>query len=160
MENWKRVEDPREFHFIFMILYSYINLHIAIYGGILRYPSTEHVLLPSLHSLLIIYDHPQSHLWRRRATWHRTATLATNYTTFIVSIFCAPALKLPIKIQFLFGAIFYTINYSSGILVSFVDTPWVKFFISCAGAFIAGLSGGPLWVSQGRFIHLSCVKNN
>ena len=112
MENWKCVEDPQEFHFIFMILYSYINLHIAIDGGILRYPSTEHVLLPSLHSLLIIYDHPQSHLWRRRATWHRTATLATNYTTFIISTFCAPALKLPIKIQFLFGAVFYTIDYS------------------------------------------------
>ncbi len=55
------------------------------------------------------------------------ATLATNYTTFIISTFCAPALKLPIKIQFLFGAVFYTINYSSGILVSFVDTPWLKF---------------------------------
>ena len=72
MENWKRVEDPREFHFIFMILYSYINLHIAIDGGILRYPPTEHVLLPSLHSLLIVYDHPQSYLWRCRITWHRT----------------------------------------------------------------------------------------
>lgn len=88
------------------------------------------------------------------------ATLATNYTTFIISTFCAPALKLPIKVQFLLGAIFYTVNYSSGIIVSFVDTPWLKFFISCAGSFIAGLSGGPLWVSQGRFIHLSCVKNN
>lgn len=51
------------------------------------------------------------------------ATLATNYTAFIISTFCAPALKLSIKIQLLLGAIFYTFNYSSGIIVSFVDTP-------------------------------------
>jgi hypothetical protein len=49
------------------------------------------------------------------------ATLACNYTAFIISTFVAPALKLPLKTQLLFGGICYTINYSSGILVALTD---------------------------------------
>jgi hypothetical protein len=84
------------------------------------------------------------------------ATLASNYSTFIISTFVAPLVTLPIKVQFLIGSICYTINFSSGIFVSMVDTVWVKYFISCAGAAIAGFSAGLLWVSQGRYIHIIC----
>jgi hypothetical protein len=84
------------------------------------------------------------------------ATLACNYIAFILSTLCAPLIKLPLKAQLLFGGICYTINYSSGIFASYTDTAWLKFVISCTGAIIAGSSAGPLWVSQGRYIHLAC----
>lgn len=86
------------------------------------------------------------------------ATLACNYTTFIVSTLIAPILKFSLKSQLLFGGICYTINYSSGILAALTDEAWLKFVISCTGAMVAGLSGGPLWVSQGRYIHLLCAR--
>jgi hypothetical protein len=84
------------------------------------------------------------------------ATLACNYSAFMLSTLCAPVLTIPIKMQLLLGGIFYTINYSTGFFVSFIDLGWLKFVLSCSGAFIAGLSGGPMWVSQGRYIHLAC----
>lgn len=86
------------------------------------------------------------------------ATLASNYISFICSTFFAPALKMSLKGQLLLGGVFYTLNYSSGFIASFTDVAWLKFLISCGGAFLAGLSGGPLWVTQGRYIHLSCQK--
>lgn len=88
------------------------------------------------------------------------ATLATNYTCFIISTFVAPVITWPIKIQFLIASVCYTINFSSGIFVSMIDTVWIKYLISCSGAGIAGLTGGILWVSQGRYIHIVCEKYN
>lgn len=87
------------------------------------------------------------------------ATLACNYTTFIISTFIAPILRFPLKTQLLMGGILYTLNYSTGILVANTDVPWLKFFISCMGSGLAGLSAGPMWVSQGRYIHILCVQN-
>lgn len=86
------------------------------------------------------------------------ATLACNYIAFIFSTFCAPLITKPLKIQLLLGGICYTFNYSSGFFASLTDLSWLKFVISCSGSFIAGLSAGPLWVSQGRYIHLACQK--
>jgi hypothetical protein len=86
------------------------------------------------------------------------ATLACNYTAFILSTLCAPLLKLSLKKQLLLGGVCYTLNYSSGIFASLATDTWLKFLISCTGAVVAGLSGGPLWVSQGRYIHLACAK--
>lgn len=88
------------------------------------------------------------------------ATLASNYTAFIISTFVAPLVTLPIKTQFLIASVCYTINFSSGIFVSMIDTVWIKYFISCVGAGIAGFSAGFLWVSQGRYIHIICEKYN
>lgn len=84
------------------------------------------------------------------------ATLASNYITFIISTMVAPVVRLPLKLQFLIGGICYTLNYSSGIIATFTNTAWLKFMISCSGAVIGGVSGGLLWVSQGRYIHLAC----
>lgn len=87
------------------------------------------------------------------------ATLATNYLCFIISLIIAPAFKIPLKLQLLAGGIFYTLNYSSGILVALTDTAGLKFTISCLGSGIAGLSAGFLWISQGRYIHLACERS-
>lgn len=86
------------------------------------------------------------------------ATLACNYTAFIFSILWAPGLRIGLKKQLLLGGICYTFNYSSGFFAAMTDTGWLKFVISCTGSFIAGLSAGPLWVSQGRYIHVACEK--
>lgn len=80
------------------------------------------------------------------------------YVSFIFSTFCAPLIRKPLKMQLLFGGICYTLNYFSGFLVSFTDLTWLKYFITCSGSFIAGLSAGPFWVSQGRYIHIACEK--
>lgn len=86
------------------------------------------------------------------------ATLAVNYICFIISTIIAPAVKWPLKHQLLLGGIFYTVNYSSGILASLVDSGGLKYVISCCGSGLAGCSAGFLWVSQGRYIHLACEK--
>ena len=88
------------------------------------------------------------------------ATLATNYICFMLSTIVAPAVKWPLKLQLLLGGFFYTLNYSSGIFADMTDQPHLKFAISCLGSGIAGCSGGFLWVSQGRYIHLTCEMNN
>ena len=88
------------------------------------------------------------------------ATLASNYTSFIISTLVAPLVTVPIKLQFLIGSVCYTINFSSGIFVSMIDTVWIKYLVSCSGAAIAGFSAGLLWVSQGRYIHIICEKYN
>jgi len=86
------------------------------------------------------------------------ATLSCNYVAFITSTFVAPAIRLPLKVQLMIGALAYTFNYSSGIYASMTDEPVYKYLISCFGSTVAGLSGGLLWVSQGRYIHLVCKK--
>lgn len=86
------------------------------------------------------------------------ATLAVNYITFILSTIAAPACQAPLKLQLLFGGIFYTINYSSGIFAAMTDEAGLKFTISCLGSGLAGCSAGFLWVSMGRYIHLACQK--
>jgi hypothetical protein len=88
------------------------------------------------------------------------ASLACNYTTFIISTILAPACKLKLKTQIIIAAIAYTLNYSSGILASFVASGTLKYTISCLGAAIAGSTGGILWVSQGRYIHLVSILYN
>ena len=88
------------------------------------------------------------------------ATLATNYAAFITSTFIAPTLTISLKKQLLMGAVAYTLNYASGIFVPLVDYSWAKYLITCGASFIAGLSAGPLWVSQGRYIHVACVNSN
>lgn len=84
------------------------------------------------------------------------ATLASNYICFIISIIVAPACHKPLKLQLLFGAFFFTFNYSSGIFAAMTDKVGLKYAISCSGSGLAGLSAGFLWVSQGRYIHLIC----
>jgi hypothetical protein len=84
------------------------------------------------------------------------ATLASNYAAFILSSIVAPAVRAPLKLQLLAGGLFYTLNYSSGILAALTDTAGLKFAISCLGSGLAGLSAGFLWVSQGRYIHVAC----
>lgn len=86
------------------------------------------------------------------------ATLASNYITFIISTIVAPAVRFPLKLQLLFGGVFYTFNYSSGIFAAMTDQAGLKFTISCLGSALAGCSAGFLWVSQGRYIHLVCQK--
>jgi hypothetical protein len=84
------------------------------------------------------------------------ATLAVNYTFFILSTIAAPALRWPLKRQLLLGGVFYTLNYSSGILATLTDEAAWKYVISCTGSGLAGCSAGFMWVSQGRYIHLAC----
>ncbi len=86
------------------------------------------------------------------------ATLASNYIAFIISTILAPACPFTLKTQLLLGGFFYTFNYSSGIFASMTDNSVLKFTISCLGSGVAGLSAGLLWVSQGRYIHLACLK--
>lgn len=88
------------------------------------------------------------------------ATLASNYVAFITSTLLAPTLSISLKKQLLMGGVAYTLNYASGIFVPLVDHSWAKFLITCGASFVAGLSAGPLWVSQGRYIHIACVKSN
>lgn len=86
------------------------------------------------------------------------ATLAVNYTFFILSTIAAPAVRWPLKRQLLLGGCLYTLNYSSGIVATLTDSSTLKYLISCTGSGLAGCSAGFLWVSQGRYIHLACEK--
>ena len=115
--------------------------------------------LPSLHSLLIVYDHPQSYLWRCRATWHRTRHPRYQLYHIYHLNLLRSSIKTPNKntVPFWSSLLHHQLLLRNPRILC--GHPLAEIFISCAGAFIAGLSGGPLWVSQGRFIHLSCVKN-
>lgn len=86
------------------------------------------------------------------------ATLSCNYVAFIISTFVAPILTISLKKQLVIAGVAYTVNYTSGIFVFLVEEAVYKYLISCLGAVIAGCSGGLLWVSQGRYIHLVCEK--
>jgi hypothetical protein len=83
------------------------------------------------------------------------ATIAVTYISFIFSTIYAPTCPLRIKNQILLATIAYTLNFSTGLFVPWVSTPF-KYLITCLGAAICGLSAGLLWVSQGRYIHLVC----
>ena len=55
------------------------------------------------------------------------------------------------------ATIAYTLNFSTGLFIPLVETPF-KYMLTCLGAGICGLSAGLLWVSQGRYIHLVCER--
>jgi hypothetical protein len=82
--------------------------------------------------------------------------LATNYMAFTFTFIFAPACPWKYKTQLLVGAIFYTINYSSGLIVPFIENHTLKYLIAALGAGIAGASGAPMWVSMGGYLHLVC----
>ena len=84
------------------------------------------------------------------------ATLACNYTCFIISTLITPYTKMSLKKQLILSGICYTLNYSSGIFAAMTDITSLKFLISCSASSIAGLSAGFLWISKGRYIHLVC----
>jgi hypothetical protein len=83
------------------------------------------------------------------------ANISISYMAFIVSTIYAPTCKWKIKNQLLVATFAYTINFSTGLFIPFVSTPF-KFVLTCVGAAVCGLSAGLLWVSQGRYIHLTC----
>ena len=84
------------------------------------------------------------------------ATLACNYSSFIISTLIAPYAKMSLKKQLILSGLCYTLNYSSGIFAAMTDITALKFVISCSASSFAGLSAGFLWVSKGRYIHLVC----
>jgi len=88
------------------------------------------------------------------------ANLGINYLFFIISTILAPSVKAPLKNQFLFGGLCYSLSYASGILAGFTSTVVLKFIVTCTGSALAGFSAGFLWVSIGRYVHLACEKYN
>ena len=85
------------------------------------------------------------------------ANIAVTYIAFICSTIYAPSCRLRIKFQIMIATIAYTLNFSTGLLIPLVDTPF-KYMLTCLGAGVCGLSAGLLWVSQGRYIHLVCER--
>lgn len=85
------------------------------------------------------------------------ANIATSYLAFIFSTTYAPSCKWKIKTQMLIATIAYTLNFSTGLFIPLVTLPF-KFTISIIGAVLAGLTAGLLWVSQGRYIHITCQR--
>jgi hypothetical protein len=75
---------------------------------------------------------------------------------FIISTIYAPTCRWKIKNQILVATIAYTLNYATGLVVPYVNTVALKFVITCSGSAVCGLTAGLLWVSQGRYIHLTC----
>ena len=83
--------------------------------------------------------------------------IAVSYLAFILSTIYAPSCKWKMKYQMLLATAMYTLNYSTGLIIPHVSTPF-KFITGAIGSGGAGLSAGLLWVSQGRYIHLVCEK--
>jgi hypothetical protein len=83
--------------------------------------------------------------------------IAVSYLTFIFSTIYAPSCKWKIKKQMLVATIAYTLNFSTGLFIPYASLPF-KFVLTVAGSAICGLSAGLLWVSQGRYIHITCEK--
>ena len=83
--------------------------------------------------------------------------IAVSYLAFILSTIYAPSCKWKMKYQMLLATAMYTLNYSTGLIIPHVSTPF-KFLTGAIGSGGAGLSAGLLWVSQGRYIHLVCEK--
>lgn len=83
--------------------------------------------------------------------------IAVSYLTFIFSTIYAPSCKWKIKKQMLIATIAYTLNFATGLVIPFASLPF-KFVLTVGGSAIAGLSAGLLWVSQGRYIHITCER--
>jgi hypothetical protein len=81
--------------------------------------------------------------------------IAVTAIAFIISTIYAPSCPLRIKPQIVLGTIAYTLNFSTGLFVPYVDIP-IKYVLACLGAGVSGLSAGLLWVSLSRYIHLAC----
>ena len=86
------------------------------------------------------------------------ANIAISYLTFIFSTTWAPTCRWQIKTQLTLATLAYTFNFGTGLIIPLVDV-LMKYFLTCLGATVAGLSAGLLWVSQGRYIHLVCELN-
>jgi hypothetical protein len=81
-------------------------------------------------------------------------SLAVLFISFAVSLVLAPAIKLPIKTQFLIAAAAFPINYLLGLYASLCECKDTIYWLVSIGTAIGGIGNGILWVSQGRYIHL------
>ncbi len=58
------------------------------------------------------------------------------------------------------ASICYTLNFSSGLILSFTNFATVVIVIVLVMAVIGGGSAGFLWTAQAAYIHYICEKNN
>ena len=107
--------------------------------------------VPPINDLVLEGEETQS------VTHAFPTNIAVSYLAFILSTIYAPSCKWKMKYQMLLATAMYTLNYSTGLIIPHVSTPF-KFLTGAIGSGGAGLSAGLLWVSQGRYIHLVCEK--
>ncbi len=85
--------------------------------------------------------------------------LAANYSAFMTMNIIAPSFTWKFSKLMGLAAICYAINFSSGLLLSFLPGAW-KYVVSLTGAVIAGSAAATLWTSLGGYIHAACEKSN
>lgn len=83
-------------------------------------------------------------------------SIAVLYLAFAISLVIAPAVTLPLKMQFLLASLAFIFNYALGFYASTCTQPSIVHLLVSLGTGVAGLANGLLWVSQGRYIHLLC----
>lgn len=84
------------------------------------------------------------------------ASLAVLYLSFAVSLILAPAIRLPIKTQFLIAGATFPLNYILGLIASLCGCHSTIYWLVSMGTSISGIGNGIIWVSQGRYVHLVC----
>lgn len=83
-------------------------------------------------------------------------SLAVLYASFAASLIFAPAVRLPIKTQFLIAGFAFPLNYLLALYASLCSCHSTIYWLVSTGTAINGIGNGILWVSQGRYVHMVC----
>ena len=86
--------------------------------------------------------------------------LAFYYVSYMLSNIISPSLKWNYKSQMQLAPVFYTLNFCTGLLVSYIDSLILKYIVTAIGALVGGFGAAILWTSLGGYMHLLCQVNN
>ena len=75
---------------------------------------------------------------------------------FVLTATLTPAIRVPLKPQFIFGGFISLTVFSLAMLASYISNEMVSIAVRTTATGISGIGNAVLWVNQGRFVHLVC----